>query len=117
MVASGPDTYGTYKAEFLCANLGVIAKLPKHVADAFKAAERPAIIVGGGPLRPEGAHGAALAFAKHAKLGVDGWNGLNVLHLPSARPGGRMLPTSVRFPSTETAVAACGGCKRCDGRR
>jgi NADH-quinone oxidoreductase subunit G len=89
--AIGPDTDLTYKAEFLGANLGLISKLPKHVADAFKAAERPAIIVGGGALRYEGAHGAALAFAKKHKLVRDGWNGFNVLHFAAARMGGLML--------------------------
>ena len=89
--AIGPDTDLTYKAEFLGANLGLLSKLPKHVADAFKAAERPAIIVGGGALRYEGAHGAALAFAKKHKLVRDGWNGFNVLHFAAARMGGLML--------------------------
>ncbi len=89
--AIGPETDLTYKAEFLGANLGLLSKLPKHVADAFKAAERPAIIVGGGSLRYEGAHGAALAFAKKHKLVRDGWNGFNVLHFAAARMGGLML--------------------------
>ena len=83
--AIGPDTDLTYKAEFLGTNLGLLSKLPKHVADAFKAAERPAIIVGGGSLRYEGAHGAALAFAKKHKLVRDGWNGFNV---PTSPPRG-----------------------------
>jgi len=89
--AIGPDTDLTYKAEFLGTNLGLLSKLPKHVADALKAAERPAIIVGGGALRYEGAHGAALAFAKKHKLVRDGWNGFNVLHFAAARMGGLML--------------------------
>ncbi|MFM5914286.1 MAG: NADH-quinone oxidoreductase subunit NuoG [Chakrabartia godavariana] len=89
--AIGPDTDLTYKATFLGTNLGLLSKLPKDVADAFKAAERPAIIVGGGALRYEGAHGAALAFAKKHKLVRDGWNGFNVLHFAAARMGGLML--------------------------
>ena len=66
------------------------------MADALKGAERPAIIVGGGALRYEGVHGAALAFAKKYKLvraNEDGtsWNGFNVLHFAAARMGGLML--------------------------
>ena len=89
--AIGPDTDLSYKAEFLGTGLGLLSKLPKHVADAFKAAERPVIIVGGGALRYEGAHGAALAFAKKYKLVRQGWNGFNVLHFAAARMGGLML--------------------------
>ena len=47
--------------------------------------------MGGGSLRYEGAHGAALAFAKKHKLVRDGWNGFNVLHFAAARMGGLML--------------------------
>ncbi len=97
--AIGPVTDLTYNAEFLGSDLGLIAKLPKHVADAFKSAERPAIIVGGGALRYEGVHGAALAFAKKHGLvreatstgSGQGWNGFNILHFASARMGGLML--------------------------
>ncbi len=89
--AIGPETDLTYKAEFLGTNLGLLGKLPKHVADAFKAAERPVIIMGGGALRYEGAHGAALAFAKKYKLVRKDWNGFNVLHFAAARMGGLML--------------------------
>ncbi len=89
--AIGPETDLTYNAEFLGTNLGLLNKLPKHVADAFKSAERPAIIVGGGALRYEGAHGAALAFAKKHGLVREGWNGFNVLHFAAARMGGLML--------------------------
>ena len=89
--AIGPVTDLTYNAEFLGSDLGLIAKLPKHVADAFKSAERPAIIVGGGALRYEGAHGAALAFAKTHGLIKEGWNGFNVLHFAASRMGGLML--------------------------
>jgi NADH-quinone oxidoreductase subunit G len=89
--AIGPETDLTYKAEFLGSALGLLPKLPKHVADAFKTAERPAVILGGGALRYEGAHGAALAFAKKHKLVREGWNGFNVLHFAAARMGGLML--------------------------
>jgi NADH-quinone oxidoreductase subunit G len=102
--AIGPETDLTYKAEFLGANLGLLAKLPKHVADAFKAAERPAIIVGGGALRYDGAHGAALAFAKKHELVRADWNGFNVLHFAAARMGGLML--GFAHPGGIKAIAA-----------
>lgn len=89
--AIGPETDLTYKVEWLGVDLAALAKAPKALADALKGAERPAIIVGGGALRYEGAHGAALAFAKKYKLVKDGWNGFNVLHFAAARMGGLML--------------------------
>lgn len=89
--AIGPETDLTYKVEWLGNDPAVLAKAPKALADALKGAERPAIIVGGGALRYEGVHGAALAFAKKYKLVKDGWNGFNVLHFAAARMGGLML--------------------------
>ncbi|MBP6378793.1 MAG: NADH-quinone oxidoreductase subunit G [Sphingorhabdus sp.] len=89
--AIGPETDLTYKVEWLGDDLGALSKAPKALADALKTAERPAIIVGGGALRYEGVHGAALAFAKKYKLFKDGWNGFNVLHFAAARMGGLML--------------------------
>jgi len=89
--AIGPVTDLTYKVEWLGDDLSALAKAPKLLADALKVAERPAIIIGGGALRYEGVHGAALAFAKKYKLVRDGWNGFNILHLAAARMGGLML--------------------------
>jgi NADH-quinone oxidoreductase subunit G len=89
--AVGPVTDLTYKVEWLGDDLSALAKAPKALADALKTAERPAIIVGGGALRFEGVHGAALAFASKYKLVRDGWNGFNVLHFAAARMGGLML--------------------------
>jgi NADH-quinone oxidoreductase subunit G len=89
--AIGPMTDLTYKVEWLGDDLSALAKAPKALADALKSAERPAIIVGGGALRYEGVHGAALAFAKRHKLVRDHWNGFNVLHFAAARMGGLML--------------------------
>lgn len=89
--AIGPVTDLTYKVEWLGDDLSALAKAPKALADALKTAERPAIIVGGGALRYEGVHGAALAFAKKYKLVREGWNGFNVLHFAAARMGGLML--------------------------
>ena len=89
--AIGPMTDLTYKVEWLGDDLGALTKAPKALAEALKNAERPAIIVGGGALRYEGVHGAALAFAKKFKLVRDDWNGFNVLHFAAARMGGLML--------------------------
>jgi NADH-quinone oxidoreductase subunit G len=89
--AIGPQTDLTYRVEWLGDDLAALAKAPKVLADALKNAERPAIIVGGGALRHEGVHGAALAFAKKYKLVREGWNGFNVLHMAAARMGGLML--------------------------
>ncbi len=89
--AIGPEVDLTYKVTWLGSELGVLARLPKAVIDALIAAERPAIIVGGGALAAEGAHGAALAIAEKFKLVRKGWNGFNVLHMAAARMGGLML--------------------------
>ncbi|MBX7515327.1 NADH-quinone oxidoreductase subunit NuoG [Qipengyuania sp. GH38] len=79
----GPYWDTTYPAEFLGEDLGVLNKLPKDVAEAFKDAERSAVIVGGGALK--GAHGKAMALA--SDWGAD----FNVLHFSAARMGGLML--------------------------
>jgi NADH-quinone oxidoreductase subunit G len=89
--AIGPKTDLTYKVEWLGDDLSALAKAPKALVDALKSAERPAIIVGGGALRYDGVHGAALAFAKKYNLVKEGWNGFNVLHFAAARMGGLML--------------------------
>jgi NADH-quinone oxidoreductase subunit G len=89
--AIGPEIDLTYKVHWLGSELGILTRLPKALTDALAAAERPAIIVGGGALAVEGVHGAALAIANKYKLVRDGWNGFNVLHMAAARMGGLML--------------------------
>ncbi|QKG71664.1 NADH-quinone oxidoreductase subunit NuoG [Erythrobacter mangrovi] len=86
----GPYWDPTYPAEFLGEDLSLLGKLPKEVADVFKGAARPAIIMGGAALA-KGALGAGLAFADKYGLVKDGWNGFNVLHFSAARMGGLML--------------------------
>ncbi|QZH74660.1 MAG: NADH-quinone oxidoreductase subunit G [Erythrobacter sp.] len=86
----GPEWETTYKAEFLGSDLSVLGNLPDHVADAFKAAERPAVIIGGAGLAA-GAHGAALKLAHDFGMVKDGWNGFNALHFSAARMGALML--------------------------
>ncbi len=87
----GPEADQTYPVEWLGDDMGLLAKLPKALADALKGAEKPAIILGGGALSVEGAHGAALKLASKYKLVRDGWNGFNVLHIGASRTGGLML--------------------------
>jgi NADH-quinone oxidoreductase subunit G len=87
----GPEADQTYPVEWLGDDMGLLAKLPKALADALKGAERPAIILGGGALSIEGAHGAVLKLASKFKLVRDGWNGFNVLHIGASRTGGLML--------------------------
>jgi NADH-quinone oxidoreductase subunit G len=86
--AIGPQVDLTYTVEWLGDDLSLLAKLPTAAAEAFAAAERPAMIVGGAGLR---GLGAALKLAEKLKLVRDGWNGFNVLHMAAARMGGLML--------------------------
>ncbi|MBX7531514.1 NADH-quinone oxidoreductase subunit NuoG [Qipengyuania sp. 1XM1-15A] len=79
----GPQWDTTYPATFLGNDLSVLNDLPGEVAEAFKGAERGAVIVGGGALK--GAHAKALALA--SEWGAD----FNVLHFSAARMGGLML--------------------------
>ena len=79
----GPHWDTTYPAEFLGTDLGVLNDLPGNVSEAFRGADRSAVIVGGGALK--GAHGKALALA--TDFGAD----FNVLHFSAARMGGLML--------------------------
>ncbi len=87
----GPEADQTYPVEWLGDDMGLLAKLPKALAEALKGAERPTIILGGGALSIGGAHGAALKLASKFKLIRDGWNGFNVLHIGASRTGGLML--------------------------
>jgi len=89
--AIGPATDLTYKVEWLGEDLSVLTDLPQAVVDALGAAARPAIIVGGGALKVDGALGAALALAATHNLVRDGWNGFNVLHAAASRMAGLVL--------------------------
>ena len=90
MFLIGPEWETTFGGEFLGNDLGLLGNVPAHVAETFKTAQRPAIIVGGGALA-KGALPAALGFADAFKLVRDGWNGFNALHLAASRMGGLML--------------------------
>jgi len=86
----GPVWDTTYPATFLGEDAGLLFDLPGDVTDAFGAAAKPAIIIGGGGLA-KGALEAGLGFAERFNLVRDGWNGFNVLHMAASRMGGLML--------------------------
>ena len=86
----GPHWDPTFPVEYLGDDTSVLNDLPGHVADAFKAAERPAIVIGGAGLAAE-VLDAGLIFAEQFGLVKDGWNGFNVMHFSAARMGGLML--------------------------
>jgi NADH-quinone oxidoreductase subunit G len=86
----GPQWDATYPVINLGNDLAVLDKLPKAAADAFKAAQRPALILGGAGLG-KGALGACLALAEKYNLVREGWNGFNVVHMAASRMGGLML--------------------------
>ncbi|MCR2833734.1 NADH-quinone oxidoreductase subunit NuoG [Parerythrobacter lacustris] len=100
----GPRWDPTYPATFLGEDLSVLSKLPKDLVDAFKGAERPAIIMGGAALA-KGALGAGLAAAEKLKVVRDGWNGFNVLHFSAARMGGLMLGYAQKGGMADIAAA------------
>ena len=93
--AIGAEIDLTYKVEWLGNDMALLSNLPAAVADMFKDAKRPALILGGGALGVEGAHGAALALADTFNMVRDteegAWNGFNVLHMAASRMGGLML--------------------------
>jgi len=89
--AIGEEIDLTYPVEWLGNDLGLLGNLPQAVTDLFGKAERPAVIVGGGALKPEGAQAATLALVNGLNLIRDGWNGYNVLHFSASRMAGLML--------------------------
>jgi len=88
--AIGPEIDLGMQVEWLGDDLKLLGKLPKAVKDAFAAAQRPAVIVGGGGLAA-GAQGASLALVDSLGLIRDGWNGYNVLHFSASRMAGIIL--------------------------
>jgi len=86
----GPEWDTTYPAEFLGEDLKVLNRIPKALGDAMKAAERPAVILGGAALA-KGALAPALKLVDKFKLLREDWNGFNVLHMSAARMGSLML--------------------------
>ena len=83
----GPAVDLTYPVEWLGDDAALLGNLPKAVAEALAAAERPAIILGMGALKQPGMLAAAQALAGSIGVVRDGWNGWNVLHTAAARVG------------------------------
>ncbi|MEL6488282.1 MAG: molybdopterin-dependent oxidoreductase, partial [Pseudomonadota bacterium] len=100
----GPEWETTYRAEFLGNDLKILNRVPKALGDAMKAAERPAVILGGAALA-KGALAPALKLVDKFGLVKDGWNGFNVLHMSAARMGSLMLDFTVPGGMTEVAAA------------
>jgi len=84
----------TYDYDYLGAGTQTLAGLARsksEFAKAFKAAERPAIIIGQGALTRADSQAVLAALAGVAKafnIVREGWNGWNVLHGAAARVGG-----------------------------
>src|SRR3546814_19263178 len=95
LFAIGPETDLTYKTEWLGDDASLVTKLPAHVTDALKGAERPMLIFGGGALSVPGVHGAGLALAKSVNAVKDGWKGNNVVHFYAARMGSRDIGAEI----------------------
>ena len=100
----GPHWDPTYPATFLGDDVAVLGNLPADVTEAFGAAAKPAIIVGGAGLA-KGALGAALGFAETFKLVREDWNGFNVVHMAAARMGGLMLGYAQKGGIADLAAA------------
>jgi len=101
----GPEWETTYPAEFLGEDLKVLNRVPKALGDAMKAAEHPAVILGGAALA-KGALAPALKLVDKFGLVKDGWNGFNVLHMSAARMGSLMLDFTVEGGMADLAAAA-----------
>ncbi|MEM9311262.1 MAG: NADH-quinone oxidoreductase subunit NuoG [Pseudomonadota bacterium] len=100
----GPEWETTYPAEFLGNDLKILNRVPKALGDAMKAAERPAVILGGAALA-KGALAPALKLVDKFKLVREGWNGFNVLHMSAARMGSLMLDFTVPGGMADIAAA------------
>jgi NADH-quinone oxidoreductase subunit G len=107
--AIGPEVDLTYKTRWLGNDLGLLAKLPEDVVQAFDAAKRPLVIVGPGALAK--GHGAALGLVGPMNLIrtlEDGtaWNGFGVIHTAAARMGALMLGFSQKGGIADIQAAA-----------
>jgi NADH-quinone oxidoreductase subunit G len=102
----GPEVDLTYPVEWLGDDLSLLTKLPKAAVAALKEALRPAVIVGAGALKIEGAQAASLALVDQFNLVRVGWNGYNVLHTAAARMGGLMLGYAQPVGMAAIAAAA-----------
>ncbi|MFA7439502.1 MAG: NADH-quinone oxidoreductase subunit NuoG [Sphingomonadaceae bacterium] len=76
----------TWPVNDLGDDLALLGNLPAEVAEAFRNAVRPALILGSSNATPE-VLAAALALAQRLGLVKDGWNGFNLLHTAASRVG------------------------------
>jgi NADH-quinone oxidoreductase subunit G len=86
----GPLVDLAYPVTNIGDDLALLGKLPSNVAEAFAAAERPAVILGPGALAA-GALGAGLAMVDSLGLIKGEWNGFNVIHTAASRMAGILL--------------------------
>jgi len=77
----------SYPVHELGDDLAHLMQLPHGAADAFKSAQRPAILIGSRNASPE-VLAAAHALVEPLGLVKDGWNGFNILHTAASRVGG-----------------------------
>jgi len=89
--AIGREVDLTYRATWLGEDLSALADLPAEAADALRAAERPAVLVGEAVLGFDGGLAAALKLAGDFSLVRQGWNGFNIVHTAASRMGALML--------------------------
>jgi len=93
----GPEWETTFPSTFLGNDLSVLNDLPSEVADAFKDADKSAVILGGAALK--GALGKAMALAQD-------WGAeFNALHFSAARMGGLMLGFAQKGGMADIAAA------------
>ncbi len=105
----GPEWETTFGGKFLGNDLSLLGNLPSEASNALKAAQKPAIIVGGGAIA-KGAIPPALALASQFNLvrtldDGSAWNGFNALHLAAARMGGLMLGFAQKGGMADIAAA------------
>lgn len=100
----GPQWQTTYPATFLGNDLALLCNLPGDVVDAFKSAERPALILGGAGLA-KGVLAACLGLVDTLGLVKTDWNGFNALHFSAARMGGLMLGFAQKGGMADIAAA------------
>ena len=94
----GPEWETTFPSTFLGNDLSVLNDLPSDVADAFKDADKSAVILGGAALK--GALGKAMALAQD-------WGAeFNALHFSAARMGGLMLGFAQKGGMADIAAAS-----------
>src|SRR3546814_17315474 len=101
----GPEIDLTYKVEWLGNDAGILSNVPAGLNDAFKNAQRPAMILGGGALAVAGVQGAALCLAQATGTLKEGWNGFTGINFSAQRMGGCMLCYAMEGALSDQAAA------------